>query len=234
MRVARCNRGCHGSPGWGLFQHPASCMRLILASTSPRRRELLALLQIPFETMVPTFVEELQPDLQPDQLVSLYAEGKARSCAEQFPDALVLGSDTVITLDHDLVGKPKDANDARAILWRLRGREHRVLTGVALVSAPDGVREIGIEEVRVWMRPYSREEMEQYVLSGECRDKAGAYAIQGAGGDLVQRIEGDFTATVGLPLRRVITMLRKGGCRVRVDVEGLYRERPYPNWVRFA
>ena len=100
-------------------------MRLILASTSPRRRELLALLQIPFETVAPTFVEEIQPGLQPEQLVSFYAAGKARSCAERYPDALVLGSDTVITLDDELLGKPKDAEDARAILWKLRGREHR-------------------------------------------------------------------------------------------------------------
>ncbi len=209
-------------------------MRLILASTSPRRRELLALLQIPFETVAPTFVEEPQPGLHPDQLVSLYAEGKARSCAERFPDALVLGSDTVIALDRELLGKPKDADDARAILSRLRGREHQVLTAVALVGARDRVREQGLERVRVWMRPYPGSEMERYIAGGECRDKAGAYAIQGTGGTLVERIEGDFTATVGLPLKRVAEMLRKAGCLIPVDVERLYRERPYPNWRDFS
>ncbi len=209
-------------------------MRVILASTSPRRRELLALLQIPFDTVAPTFVEETRPDLQPDQLASFYAEGKARSCAERFPDALVLGSDTVVTVDHELLGKPYDADDARGILWRLRGREHRVLTAVALVGANGGVQETGIEQVRVWMRAFSRGEMEQYVAGGECRDKAGAYAIQGAGGTLVERIEGDFTATVGLPLKRVADMLRTCGCLIPVDVERLYRERPYPNWVDFG
>lgn len=209
-------------------------MRLILASTSPRRKELLALLQIPFVTVSPTFVEELQPGTPPDQLVSLYAEGKAQSCAERFPDALVLGSDTVITLDRELLGKPKDRDDARAILWRLRGREHQVLTAVTLLCARDGVRATGIEPVRVWMRPYTRSEMERYIASGECWDKAGAYAIQGTGRTLVERIEGDFTATVGLPLKRVVEMLKNNGCPVPVDVERLYLDRPYPNWADFA
>lgn len=208
-------------------------MRLILASTSPRRRELLALLQIPFETAAPAFEETHRPSLQPEQLVSLFAEGKARSCAGRFPDALILGSDTVITLDRTLLGKPKDADDARAILWRLRGREHRVLTAVSLLGAGDGVRETGLERVRVWMRAFTSAEMEQYIASGEYRDKAGAYAIQGRGRTLVERIEGDFTATVGLPLKRVVQMLTKSGCHIPVDIERLYRERPYPNWADF-
>lgn len=208
-------------------------MRLILASTSPRRRELLALLQVPFETVAPTFEETPRPGLRPDQLVSLYAEGKARSCAERFPDALVLGSDTVITLDRELLGKPNDADDARAILWRLRGREHQVLTAVALLGPRGGIRETGVERVRVWMRAFTGAEMERYVAGGECLDKAGAYAIQGTGRTLVDRIEGDFTATVGLPLKRIAEMLHRSGARIPVDVDRLYRERPYPNWADF-
>lgn len=209
-------------------------MRLILASTSPRRRELLALLKVPFETAAPAFVEELRTDVTADRLVSLHAEGKARSCADRFPDALVLGSDTLITLDGALLGKPRDAEDARAILWRLRGREHRVLTGVALLGPGGGTLDAGVEQVRVWMRPYTRGEVERYVRSGECRDKAGAYAIQGAGRTLVDRLEGDYTATVGLPLRRVVGMLRRHGGLASIDVERLYRERPYPHWADFG
>lgn len=209
-------------------------IHLILASTSARRKELLSLLRIEFETVAPNFTEQPRADLLPDEQVQFFAEGKARSCARQFPDAWVLGSDTLIVVDGVILGKPADRADARAMLCRLRGREHVIHTGVALVRQNDGVRDGGVETVRVWMKAMSDEQVEAYLQIGEYTDKAGAYAIQGHGGQLIARIEGDFTAVVGLPLRLVAHTLSAHGVPVPVPVGTLYREQPYPNWARFS
>jgi septum formation protein len=209
-------------------------MRLILASTSPRRKDLLSLFNIPFDIVEPTFLEREDAGTTPADQAALYAEGKARSCSERFPNALVLGSDTLIALDRGIVGKPNNQEEARATLRRLRGRDHMVHTAVAFLRHDDGIKEVAIESVRVWMRAFTDREMEAYLESGEPMGKAGAYAIQGQGGRLIARIEGDFTATVGLPLKRVATCLEKFGIGVPVDVAALYRDKPYANWLAFG
>jgi septum formation protein len=208
-------------------------MRLILASTSPRRRELLALLQVPFEAVEPTFVEQLRGGLPPDEQARLFAEGKAQLCGARFPHDLVLGSDTLISIDEAVLGKPADSAEAGAMLRRLRGRDHLIHTAVALRQEAAGRQDVGIETVRVWVRSLSEAEVEAYVRSEEGMGKAGAYSIQGAGGGLIERIEGDYTAVVGLPLRLVAGLLTKHGMDPPVDVEGLYRKKPYQNWGKF-
>jgi septum formation protein len=208
-------------------------MRLILASTSPRRHDLLTLLQIPFEVAAPTFVEQLARGVSPEQQAKCFAEQKARSCAQRFPEALVLGSDTLISLGGEILGKPADAADAAAMLRRLCGRAHEVHTAVALGRHADPVLDAAVETVRVWMRGFSEAEAEEYLRSGESMGKAGAYSIQGRGGDLVSRIEGDYPTVVGLPLRLVASLLRRRGVQLPLDVEDLYRRKPYPNWERF-
>jgi septum formation protein len=209
-------------------------MRLILASTSPRRHELLGFLQIPFETVAPDFVEQITDHTGPEQQARLFAEQKARACARRFPEALVLGSDTLISVGARILGKPADAAEARTMLRQLRGRLHEVHTAVALVRLADPVLDTAVETVRVWMREFSEAEAEAYLRSGESLGKAGAYSIQGEGGNLVARIEGDYPAVVGLPLRAVARMLRLRGVTLPLDVEELYQSKPYPNWARFA
>lgn len=209
-------------------------MRIILASTSPRRKDLFELLQIPFEVIEPAYRERLCRALPPDQQARLFAEAKARSCADRFPDSLVIGSDTLIAVDGDVLGKPVDRVEARIMLRRLRGREHLIYTAVALVQKTTGVQDVVVETVRVWMKPLTDDEVEGYLQTGEGIGKAGAYAIQGSGGRLIEKIEGDYPAAVGLPLRRVALLLQQRGVRLPIDVEMLYWTKPYPNWERFS
>jgi len=209
-------------------------MRLILASTSPRRKELLSLLGVPFEVTDPAFVEQIEPNVDPVRQVRFFAEQKARSCAEATPDALILGSDTLISFDKRILGKPADLSEARAMLRDLCGREHHVHTAVAVHQNSSGLLDIGTESVTVWLRAFSEAELDDYLSSQESLGKAGAYSIQGMGGNLVSRIEGDFPAVVGLPLRLVARMLEYRGMTIPVTTEVLYRTRPYPGWERFG
>ncbi|HEX7050557.1 MAG TPA: nucleoside triphosphate pyrophosphatase [Longimicrobiales bacterium] len=185
---------------------------LVLASGSPRRAQLLAMLGLRFET-VPAGIEETpREDEAPAQLAERLACEKARAVARQRPDALVIGSDTLVVVDGEIVGKPRDRDEAVEMLLRLQGREHRVETGIA-VAAPDGRLESSIEGVRVRFRPFDRETAEAYVATGEPLDKAGSYGIQGYGATLVDWIEGDFFAVMGLPIARMVSLFRALGWR---------------------
>ena len=208
-------------------------MSFILASTSPRRRELLALLGIPFDVMSPSFEEQLAADRPAIEQVQSFAQGKARSVARQEPEAVVLGSDTVIELGHDVLGKPADLAEARAMLRRLAGRNHYVHTAVALVCSVRAIDVVALSTAVVRMKPFDERMHERYLATGESLGKAGAYSIQGEGGDMVDSIDGDFTTVVGLPLRLVSQLLEQAGVRVPVDLAKLYVAKPYANWVRF-
>lgn len=209
-------------------------MPLILASTSPRRHELLALLGIPFEARSPTFEERLAPDRPAIEQVQSFAQGKAQSIAREEPEAIVLGSDTVIELDQDVLGKPADLAEARAMLRRLAGRDHHVRTAVALVCSARVIDVIALSTSAVRMKPFDERVHERYLATGESFGKAGAYSIQGEGGDLVDSIDGDFPTVVGLPLRLVAQLLTQAGVRVPVDLDELYAAKPYANWARFS
>ena len=208
-------------------------MRLILASTSPRRKELLALLGYPFDVVPPAFTECLTPGQPADTQAREFAFQKAASCAAREPDATVLGSDTVIALDEEVIGKPRDLRDAEIMLRRLMGRRHVIYTAVALVQRRHAVQDVAVASVCVWMKRWDDAQLTAYIESAEGLGKAGAYSIQGVGGQLVERIEGDFTAAVGLPIQLVATMLNLRGVGPLTDVEQLYHTRPYPNWNRF-
>jgi septum formation protein len=209
-------------------------MRLVLASTSPRRRELLALLGVSFEVHAPAFEEHLIVGLSPREQVEYFALEKARSISDKMPGDLVLGSDTVIESDGRLLGKPRDLDEARDMLTDLAGRPHEVHTAVALSSRLRAVEAVEVATATVHMRADVEGGIERYLASGESLGKAGAYSIQGAGGDLVERIEGDFTAVVGLPLTVVARLLGSVGYPMPHNVEEVYRRKPYPNWSRFA
>jgi septum formation protein len=209
-------------------------MQLVLASTSPRRRELLALLGVSFEVCSPACEEQPIAGLPPREQVARFAMEKAQSVSVARRDDIVMGADTLIELDGTLLGKPVDIAQARLMLSSLAGREHTVHTAVALCCRRKGIGVVEVATALVVMRPDTSQAMTRYLATGESLGKAGAYSIQGQGGDLIERIEGDFTTVVGLPLRLVARLLQSAGHPVPQDVEALYQQRPYPNWARFA
>ena len=208
-------------------------MSLILASTSPRRRELLALLGLSFTVKSPSFEERLVADRPAIQQVMSFAQGKAQSVARQQPEAVVLGSDTVIELDHNVLGKPADLLEARAMLRRLAARDHYVHTAVALVCSARAIDVVALSTTVVRVKPFDERLYDRYLATGESLGKAGAYSIQGEGGDLVDSVVGDFLTVVGLPLRLVAQMIAQAGVRVPIDLDELYAAKPYANWARF-
>jgi len=206
-------------------------LTLVLASTSPRRYQILALLGLPFLMVPPACREVLSGARPPAQEALHQARQKAASLVSRFPDALILGSDTLINLDGRLIGKPSSPGDARGILQRLRGRTHDVVTAVSILYQSKTVD--AVETARVTMRDFTDRELDAYLATGDPLDKAGAYAIQAAGRDLVASLDGDYLAVVGLPLRAVAQGLAKLGCPVTADVDRLYRERAVFNWRTF-
>ncbi len=177
---------------------------LVLASTSPQRKAILEQLRIPFEAVAPAYVEEDPPGLAPAELVRLHAEGKARSVHVE-GRVITLGVDTTVVLDGQVYGKAAGRDDARRMLLALSGRTHTVISGVCLLGADDDV--VAHEVTDVTFRLLSHDFVETYVESGEWEDRAGAYAIQGLGGRLVERIEGDYLNVVGLPGALLVTLL---------------------------
>jgi len=179
--------------------------RLTLASTSPQRRAILEQLGIPFEVVPPAFVEDDDREIAPEQLVRVHAEGKARSVHEQ--GRVTLGVDTTVVLDGRVYAKAGDREDARRMLGALSGRTHTVVSGVCLLGP--GVEVIAVERTDVTFRPVSSDLVETYLASGEWEGRAGAYAIQGLGGRLVERIEGDYLNVVGLPGALLLSLLER-------------------------
>jgi len=183
----------------------------ILASASPRREDLLNQLGLSFQVMPGDVEEESIHAGSPRRLVEQLAYLKARSVSLREPRLPVLGADTVVALRGKILGKPKSPRQAAAMLARLQGRSHRVYTGVALVHGLTGRAAVGSAMTRVWMRPLTALEIQSYVASGEPRDKAGSYGIQGKGGGLISGIDGCYFNVVGLPLTLTVRILREFG-----------------------
>lgn len=211
---------------------------IILASASPRRRELFELLGLPFVVRSAAVDETPRPDETPDVLVARLSAIKAATVARRVPTArrerggesaevlgreLVVAADTVVVLDDEILGKPRDATHARQMLQRLRGRVHAVHSGVTVVEASSERAAIHLSTTQVWMRDYSNAEIEAYVTSGDPMDKAGAYAIQHPGFRPVARIEGCFTGVVGLPLGALADGLAHFGLILPVDLATVCR-----------
>jgi septum formation protein len=191
-------------------------VRLILASASPRRRELLARLGLPFEVWPSGIEETLAPGIPAPVLAMALARAKARDVADRLraagsEPALILGADTLVVLDGHPLGKPATRDEARTMLRALRGRSHEVVTAVVLLDVPGGRETAETVVSQVLMRPCDDFEIDDYVATGEPDDKAGAYAVQGAGGHLVSRVEGCYTNVVGLPLGTTARLLRAFG-----------------------
>jgi septum formation protein len=185
----------------------------VLASASPRRRELLSRLGIAF-VVVPSEIEERMEGSPSVESVARLAVAKARAVAERVGEGVVLGADTVVVIDGVALGKPMGAEDARAMLRRLRGRVHEVITGVAVMEARTVRTESTAVVTRVAMADVGDDVIEAYVASGEPFDKAGGYAIQGEGAALVLGFVGSYSNVVGLPLAATAALLRRFGVPV--------------------
>lgn len=179
---------------------------LILASQSPRRRELLLQAEIPFVVRPANVDETIHTGESPREYVTRVAQEKAGAIEADPPD-IVLGADTVVVIDEQILGKPRDAADAIGMLETLSGREHTVLTGICLRRAEETI--LDVAETLVWFLPLTPSEIQQYVATGEPMDKAGAYAIQGVASRFVRRIEGSYTNVVGLPVELIYQYLRR-------------------------
>jgi len=208
-------------------------MRLILASSSPRRKEILGLLGIEFEVVEPQFDETLIADRPARDEVLDFALGKARSVAREKPESIVIASDTLILLNGIKIGKPEDVDDAKRILRALAGKTHRIFTSVALLDGTGGPGLRIVEEVSVKMRAFTDAEIERYLSFNESLDKAGAYSIQGEGRALIESIRGDYLAAVGLPLKPIAGYLASRGISFPLNVEKLYAEKSFRNWREF-
>jgi septum formation protein len=184
-------------------------MRLLLASTSPRRQELLRQAGFDFEVRPSHIVEEVQPGERPEEFARRAAREKAMHVAAfSPPGSFVLGADTVVVIDGEVLGKPSDLEDAARMLRLLSGRTHQVHTGICLVRAPDEIEALKHETTLVTFRELDAEEIRCYVESGEPLDKAGAYAVQGLASKFVTRISGCYSNVVGLPVALLYEILK--------------------------
>ena len=178
---------------------------LLLASTSPQRRAILEQLGVPFDVMAPDYVEHDPPDADAQQLVREHARGKARSVAARADGRPVLGVDTTVVLDGRIYAKAVDAADAEQMVAELSGKTHAVLSGLCLLTSDWEVVEAAA--TRVTFRALTPREVSAYVASGEWQGRAGAYAIQGRGASLVDRVDGDYLNVVGLPVSLLVGLL---------------------------
>ncbi|HUP89843.1 MAG TPA: Maf family protein [Longimicrobiales bacterium] len=184
--------------------------RIVLASQSPRRAELLRMLGFTFDVVPADIDETYAGDETGPEHAERLAREKTAFIAKSHRDAVVIGSDTVVVVDNDVLGKPKDEEQAVEMLMRLQGRTHQVATGIAL-SAPGNKLISDIETVEVKFKPFDAIKAEQYVKTREPMDKAGAYGIQGYGASIVEWVHGDYFAVMGLPIQRMIMMFETLG-----------------------
>lgn len=190
---------------------------LILASQSPRRRELLSMLGVEFTVVTADIDETMNPRLPPEQEVARVCAAKAEAVARLHPDDLILAADTIVVLDGKVLGKPHSPKEAEEMLRSLSGRAHRVMTGFCLYSGGQAKTHVEITAVR--FRSLSDGEIRAYVATGSPMDKAGAYGIQDQAGVFVQSLEGDYYNVIGLPICPLATCLRQHGVAVLGTVE---------------
>ncbi len=181
----------------------------MLASASPRRKQIFALTGLKFEIDPSEYEEDLSLNLPPKELVIQMSQGKAKQVAKHHQNAIVIGADTVIVYQGEIIGKPQTQSRAKQILSKLSGQSHSVITGFTIIDTANNQTVAQAIETRVTFKQLSPEEIISYVESGEPLDKAGAYAIQGLGAVLIERIEGDYYNVVGLPLCALVNQLKK-------------------------
>jgi septum formation protein len=200
-----------GEGGKGAVKLHDPSAQLILASASPRRRELLGRLGIPFRVIPSDVTEAARAGESPAAYALRVAREKALDVAHRHPGCWVLGADTIVTVDGQILGKPRDAADGHRMLTLLSGRAHQVMTAFVLVGRTGTVFASQVVTSQVAFRPLTDEQIHAYLATGEPFDKAGAYAVQGRGATLVERVEGSYTNVVGLPMDEVRDTLRAAG-----------------------
>lgn len=183
--------------------------KLVLASASPRRRELMSLLGVPFEIIVSNVVEVIDKLLPPEEMVKDLALQKARAVVDNLDQGLVIGADTIVVIAAKIMGKPANEEEAFTMLKELSGQEHQVYTGIALVDKVSGEQEVAAEVTMVKFKELTDGEIRAYLATGEPFDKAGAYAIQGRAAVFIEGIKGDYNNVVGLPVYRLAQLLKR-------------------------
>ena len=196
--------------------------KIILASQSPRRRELLTKMGVVYDIEPSNFDEQLDDSRSPETVACELALGKAMAVATLHPDSLVIGSDTIVTLDGKQLEKPHDGDEAKEMLKTLAGKANEVSTGVAVVCIADGIRLVDADTTRVRFLPYNEEAVNHYVGTGDPLDKAGAFGIQSGAAPLISHIEGHYDTVVGLPTKLLSSLL----ARVGVDAKAVELKAP--------
>jgi septum formation protein len=188
--------------------------KLILASSSPRRQELIRTLGLAYEIKISDVNEHTEPGMSPADIVEHLSSRKARAVYEIYKEqgqhsGIVIGSDTIVVLGGEVLGKPRDREDAARMLASLQGRTHHVYSGISCVDLQDGRELLAHRVTAVFMKPLTDSQIEHYIETGEPMDKAGSYAIQGVGATIIERIEGDYFNVVGLPMSLLSDLLRQ-------------------------
>ncbi|MBU6323322.1 MAG: septum formation inhibitor Maf [Patescibacteria group bacterium] len=191
--------------------------RLVLASSSPRRQQLLADAGFAASIVEPEYEEDLTLRLPPAELVKFLSRGKAESVAPRAPDAVIVAGDTIVVHEGRVLGKPHEPARAKEMLRELSGTTHFVITGFTVLDAGSGRAVSDAIEARIFFKTLGEEVIASYVATGEPLDKAGAYAVQGKGGEFIERIEGDFATVVGLPISRLAEILPEFGITRRAS-----------------
>ncbi|SFX10266.1 septum formation protein [Thermoactinomyces sp. DSM 45891] len=190
-------------------------MEIVLASSSPRRRELLAHLKVDFRVQTSEVSEEIEGLIEPGEVVEILSLRKAAKVAEEEKNAWVIGADTIVVQGGRILGKPSDPADAFAMLSRLQGTRHQVFSGISLIEVRDGEVKRSLSRhaiTDVWMNPLSDQRMNWYIETGEPMDKAGSYGIQGYGASFIKKIEGCYFNVVGISLSLLVDMLEACSC----------------------
>ncbi|MCK9445266.1 Maf family protein [bacterium] len=186
--------------------------RIILASTSPRRKEIFSKLKIPFETKESNYKEDMTLEMSPVELVEFLSFNKAKAIVSDNRDAVIIAADTIVAYQNKVLGKPKTEKEAKEMLMMLSGKENQIITGVTIMENNHSFS--FHETAQVYMEEMSIEEIDKYIATGEPMDKAGAYALQEIGSVFIKKIDGDFYTAMGLPLKRLVCELKNFGINI--------------------
>jgi septum formation protein len=183
--------------------------KIILASTSPRRKEILSMTRLEFEVVASEYEEDMTENLPPSELAKKLSLGKAEDIAKKYDDAIIIAADTFVTLDGKVLGKPYTPEKAKEMLSFMSGKTHTCITGFTIIDT-DSKKTISEAVVtNVYFKPLTDSEIDTYIASGEPLDRSGSYAIQGLGGVFVEKLDGDFFNVMGLPLNRLVERLKE-------------------------
>lgn len=192
----------------------SKAQKIILASTSLGRKELLEQTGLKFSTEASDYEEDMSLAVHPTELVKILSQGKAQAVAGKHEDAIVIGADSIVVLGEKIFGKPEDSDDAERMLREIRGTMHTFITGFTIINTKSGREVTNISETNVYFKKLIDHEIKEYVATGESVGHAGAYSIQGRGAMLVERIEGEYTNIIGLPLSQLASVLMDFGVNV--------------------